>query len=149
MSAIEGALEYRPAATADANWLADTFLTSLRVPIEEVRGHWDEGRERDQFLQQLRLSDTHLMLLDGLRVGFYTAWPEPDHLFLGTLCLTPENQNRGFGAAAMHAIRNQAKGLPVHFSVLKSNAGARRFYERLGSRWVSASKNHDHFVWSV
>jgi ribosomal protein S18 acetylase RimI-like enzyme len=72
----------------------------------------------------------------------------PDHLFLGTLCVTPEHQNRGIGAAVMRALAVQANHLPVHLSVLQANPAARRFYERLGCRWVSSTEYHDHLAWS-
>lgn len=139
----------RTALPEDVAWLTDTFVTVLRTAITEARGFWDEQKERDQFLQQLRLLDTQLILLQGSPVGFFTAWMESDHLFLGTLCVVDECQSRGIGTEAMHFIAKQAGGLPVRFSVLKSNQAARRFYERLGCRHVSSSRYHDHFEWAA
>ena len=140
-------LESRPAAAEDIAWLTDTFLVSLRDAITEVRGYWDEKKERDQFHSQLRLPDSCVLLKEASQVGFYTAWPASDHLFLGTLCVVPEYQNQGIGTAAMEMLKQKAAGLPLHFSVLKSNRAARRFYERLGCLRVSSTERHDHFVW--
>ncbi len=137
---------YRPATLDDVGWLTGVFLTSLRVPITEIRGYWNEAKEREQFMTQLRLADTRVILNDGTAAGFYTAWMADDHLFLGTLCIHPAFQNHGLGAAAMRSIA-QETSLPIRFSVLKSNRAARRFYERLGCRFESSTVNHDHYIW--
>jgi ribosomal protein S18 acetylase RimI-like enzyme len=122
-------------------------MTALRSAITAERGEWDELKERTQFQQQLKLANTTVILLQDQPVGFYTAWMEADHLFLGTLCLAEEHQNRGIGTAAMQVIAKQAGGLPVRLSVLKANRDARRFYERLGCRYLSSTRHHDHFEW--
>ena len=148
-SAVEQKIGYRTADSGDVGWLTDVFVTSLRDVITDIRGGWDEARERDQFLRQLRLPDTRVIVAQEDPAGFYTAWLAGDHWFLGTLCVTPAQQNRGIGAAAMREIARRAAGLPVHLSVLKSNGAARRFYERLGGRHVSSTQYHNHFVWKV
>jgi ribosomal protein S18 acetylase RimI-like enzyme len=140
-------MECRPAVVDDIPWLTDTFVTALRTAITAERGYRDEQKERDQFAEQLRLADTWVLLTEGSRVAFYTAWPEADHLFLGTMCVTPERQNRGIGTQAMRTIANQAGERPIHLAVLKANTAARRFYERLGCRKLSTSRHHDHFEW--
>jgi ribosomal protein S18 acetylase RimI-like enzyme len=145
---VEGSLEFRLAAAEDIPWLTDTFIASLRDAITEIRGYWDENKERDQFQEQLRLADTFVLSRRATCVGFYTAWSESDHLFLGTLCVAPDHQNRGIGTVAMRVVMRQADGRPLRLSVLKSNRAARRFYERLGCRWVSSTERHDHFVWA-
>ena len=124
-------MECRAAVVDDVPWLTDTFVTALRTAITAERGYWDEQKEREQFAEQLRLADTWVVLTDGSRVAFYTACAEGDHLFLGTLCVTPERQNRGIGTQAMRTIANQAGERPVHLAVLKANTAARRFHERL------------------
>lgn len=144
---MEQKIEYRAADSGEVGWLTDVFVTSLRDAITDVRGGWDEARERDQFTRQLRLPDTRVIIAQGEPAGFYTAWLAGDHWFLGTLCVTIEQQNRGIGAAAMREVARQAAGLPVHLSVLKSNRAARRFYERLGGRHASSTQYHDHFIW--
>jgi len=144
---VEQKIGYRAADSDEIGWLTDVFVTSLRDAITDVRGGWDEARERDQFTRQLRLPDTRVIVAHGEPAGFYTAWLAGDHWYLGTLCVTPEQQNRGIGAAAMREIARQAAGLPVHLGVLKSNRAARRFYERLGGRHASSTQHHDHFVW--
>ena len=145
---MEHELSHRAATADDVGWLTDTFIRSLGAAIAEERGYWDEAMERDQFKRQLRLPDTSILIFEATPVGFYTAWREPDHLFLGTLCVMPEHQNRRFGTLAMCDIAKQSGSLPVRLSVLKSNRAARRFYERLGCCCISSSEHHDHFVWS-
>jgi ribosomal protein S18 acetylase RimI-like enzyme len=141
-------LSYRQAIAADVGWLADTYLASLQVAIAGARGYWDESKERDQFLRQLRLADTELLILGEHPVGFFTAWLEVDHLFLGTLCVHPEYQNSRLGTLAMCELAKRSGDVPVRLSVLKSNVRARRFYERLGCGCTSSSQYHDHLEWS-
>ena len=140
-------MECRPALTEEIPWLTDTFVGALRSAITAERGYWDEQKERSQFADQLRLADTWVVLTEGSRVAFYTAWSEEDHLFLGTLCVAPEFQNRGIGTQAMRRIASEAGERRVRLSVLKANHAARRFYERLGCRQLSTSRHHDHFEW--
>jgi ribosomal protein S18 acetylase RimI-like enzyme len=147
MSTWEEQTSFRAAATEDIGWLTDTYVVSLRESIAQARGYWDEARERAQFLSQLRLPDTRVFVAQGSPVGFCTLWSEVDHLFLGTLCIAPEHQNKGLGELAMCAIAREAGHLPIRLSVLKSNRAARRFYERLGCYCTSSSAYHDHLVW--
>ena len=140
-------MECRPAVDDDVPWLTDTFVAALRGAITAERGYWDEHKERAQFAEQLKLAQTWVLLTEGSRAAFYTAWSEADHVFLGTLCVAPERQNRGIGTEAMRRIAAQAGERPVQLAVLKANTAARRFYERLGCRHQSTSRHHDHFVW--
>jgi ribosomal protein S18 acetylase RimI-like enzyme len=140
-------LSYRRATSEDVNWLVDAYIASLGTAIAEARGYWDETKERGQFLEQLRLSETSVVVSRKTAVGFYTVWFEADHAFLRTLCIVPESQNRRFGTLTMCEIAQRAGNLPVHLSVLKSNRRARRFYEQLGCIVTSSSEYHDHLVW--
>lgn len=139
---------FRAAEPSEVPWLTDVYVISLREAVSEIRGSWNETRERDQFVQQLRLQDTRVVVAAGEPAGLYTAWHAGDHWFLGTLCIAPAQQNRGLGAATMREIARQAAGLAVRLSVLTSNRAARRFYERLGCQYDSSTQYHDHFVWT-
>jgi ribosomal protein S18 acetylase RimI-like enzyme len=145
--ALGAALSYRQAVPVDAGWLADTYLASLQAAIAGVRGYWDETKEREQFLSQLRLPDTEILILGERPVGFFTAWFEVDHLFLGTLCVIPAHQSSGLGTLAMCELAKRCGNLPIRLSVLKSNVRARKFYERLGCDCTSSSQHHDHLEW--
>jgi ribosomal protein S18 acetylase RimI-like enzyme len=146
-SATGDVLSYRQATSEDLNWLVDAYIASLRTAIADARGYWDETKERRQFLGQLRLSETSVVVFSETAVGFYTMWFEADHAFLGTLCVVPEYQNRRFGTLTMCEIAQRAGSLPVYLSVLKSNLRARQFYEQLGCIVTSSSEYHDHLVW--
>ncbi len=136
-----GDLNYRAALPDDVAWLADVFIGSLRDPITMARGEWNEERERAQFLRQLRLPDTAVILAETTPIGFYTAKHERGGMFLHTLCISPGYQNKGYGTNVMRALAQRTS--PIRMLVLKSNPGARRFYERLGYRWMSATQHHD------
>ena len=140
-------LHYRPATPEDVAGLTDTFVATLRESITKARGEWSEQKERAQFQQQLRLSDTQVVITQNEQVGFYIAWHEKDHLFLHTLCIQPQHQNNGYGRITMDALVALAGTLPIRLLVLKSNPRARRFYERLGYCWVADSEYHNQLEW--
>src|SRR5262245_19629276 len=144
---LTAGLSCRPASGEDIAWLTNTYIVSMQSAIVGARGYWDEAKERDQFRNQLRLSDTTVLIVGEQPVGFYTAWLEIDHLFLGTLCVLPEYQRRGIGALAMCAIAKRCGKLPVRLSVLKANSLAKRFYDRLGCYCTSSSEYHHHLLW--
>lgn len=134
----------RPAATADLNWLAATFLTAMRDVITAARGGWEQAREREQFFDQLSLRDTQILVSDGVDVGFVMLAPHGADLELHTLCLTPEAQRRGLGTQAVHDVLRtaQSRQQGIVLSVLKVNTRARSFFERAGFVPVGASADH-------
>src|SRR5258706_3199233 len=142
-----GELSYQSVSPDDTTWLADVYIASLRDPITTTRGVWNEEVERAQFVKQLLFTDPTIIQARGNRVGFYAIQLRTDALFLHTLCILPEHQNKGYGTAVMRALAERASG-PIQLSVLKSNLRARRFYERLGYRWVSATQHHDELKWT-
>jgi len=146
MSADE--LTYESAITGDVAWLTDTYIAALGEAIKQARGEWNETRERALFLSQLRLADTLVICRRNERVGFYAASHEPDHLFLQALCILPRYQNSGYGEEVMRALARRSAKLPIRVQALKSSPPARRFYERLGYRWISDSEYHHLLEWT-
>jgi len=138
-------LTYERAIAGDVAWLTDTYIASLGEAIAKARGTWSEERERALFLTQLRLDDTTIVCRGTERIGFYTAWSEPDHLFIPTLCISPQYQGQGYGATIIQSLAGRARELPVKLVALKSSPRARQFYERLGYQWVGEDQYYDVF----
>ncbi len=140
-------ISIRPATTADATFIEETYLISLRDSIAEARGGWGESRERQQFDDQFQLQHSYIVQHDGANVDFFTLMSEPSALTLHTLCIAPSYHGQGIGSEVMHGIINNARQSDVvlKLSVLKVNRRARAFYERLHFAMVAESTHHYHF----
>jgi ribosomal protein S18 acetylase RimI-like enzyme len=137
-------MKTRDATAADIDFLADTFLRAMRPYITAARGSCDQVREDRQFRDQLRLGATRIILVDRASAGFFMTCEQGQDLELHTLCVTPEFQRRGLGTAAIRQIIAEARGCKrgVILSVLKTNDGARRLYQRLGFIIIDETTYH-------
>ncbi|MFC7641986.1 GNAT family N-acetyltransferase [Streptosporangium lutulentum] len=68
------------------------------------------------------------------RVGF---WSGQDYLHLDDLYVTGTERGNGVGEQLMRAIAEAADGKVIRWEVAEANAGAHRFYERLGATLVA------------
>jgi ribosomal protein S18 acetylase RimI-like enzyme len=134
--------------TDDLPFLTDVFLRAMQPHITAARGHWNESREREQFLDQLSLHSTSIIQHDGVSVGFLTAIEHPQHIELHTLCIAPEHQGHGIGTTISRRLIAEARRQKhsVVLSVLKSNPRARLLYERLGFSPTDESLHHVHML---
>jgi ribosomal protein S18 acetylase RimI-like enzyme len=134
----------RDAVAADMDFLADTFLRAMRPYITAARGSWDQVREDSQFRDQLRLGSTRIILDHRTSAGFFMTCEQGLDLELHTLCIMPEYQRQGLGTAAIRQIIAAARGHKrgIVLSVLKTNAGARRLYQRLGFIIIDETAYH-------
>jgi ribosomal protein S18 acetylase RimI-like enzyme len=139
-------LTQHPARTEDVLFLTNMFLRAMQPYIAAARGHWNESREREQFIDQLSLNSTAIIRQDGEPIGFLTAIEHPQHIELHTLCLTPEHHGRGIGTTISQQLIADARSRQrsVVLSVLKSNPRARTFYERVGFIPTGESVHHIH-----
>jgi ribosomal protein S18 acetylase RimI-like enzyme len=128
----------------DVGFLTDVFLRAMRRHITAARGDWNEEQERRQFLQQLRLPETRIIVRDGVDVGFFMTGKCGEDLELHTICVAPVHQSQGIGTAITRQIINEARTQMrgVVLSVLKVNTPARSLYERLGFDVTEASSHH-------
>jgi ribosomal protein S18 acetylase RimI-like enzyme len=97
---------------------------------------WDEAARAEMLGLQFaarRAARTdareEVVLLDGRRVGAITARLDGDGVHVLDLAIVPELRGRGIGSAALaEVVGDRAARVEVE----SANAGARRFYERLG-----------------
>ena len=96
-------------------------------------GEWNEELQGRMFTHWFEPAQFQIVVVDGQDVGLISVERRPAQLFLATIEILPEYQNRGVGSAVLMAVlaQAQAEGLPVGLQVLKVNP-ARRLYERLG-----------------
>ncbi|MBV8590683.1 MAG: GNAT family N-acetyltransferase, partial [Acetobacteraceae bacterium] len=85
-----------------------------------------------------------VILDDCTGVGFFMATDAGQDLEIHTLCIMPEYQRQGLGTAAIRQIIAEARGCKrgVVLSVLKTNAGALRLYQRLGFIIIGETTYH-------
>jgi ribosomal protein S18 acetylase RimI-like enzyme len=134
----------RQAAEGDVAFLTDVFLRCMRVPITAARGGWNREKESKQFLEQLRLRETQVIVRGSLDVGFFMTAECGEDIELHTICIAPEHQRQGIGTAMMRQLIGEARkhDRGVVLSVLKANTPARSFYERLGFAVTEESSHH-------
>jgi ribosomal protein S18 acetylase RimI-like enzyme len=101
---------------------------------DHPRGPWDEADQRDRHARSFCASAQDFILVEGREQGLRALEWRPTHLYLARLYLRAEAQGRGIGAAVVRDLLSQARALGrgVELQVLKVNAGAQRFYGRLG-----------------
>lgn len=69
-----------------------------------------------------------------LRISF---WSGQDYLHLDDLYVTGAERGNGVGEQLMRAIAEAADGKVIRWEVAEANAGAQRFYERIGATLIS------------
>jgi ribosomal protein S18 acetylase RimI-like enzyme len=136
-------IEMRQATADDVNLLWRIFCASMKEYIRQARGEWNEEREEAQFRCQLDLAASRIIRANNLEVGFVMMPTRDGALWIHTICIAPEHQNKGIGTEVMHSVIEEAKErtMALYLSVLKVNP-ARRLYERLGFRVVEETRHH-------
>jgi ribosomal protein S18 acetylase RimI-like enzyme len=69
-----------------------------------------------------------------LRISF---WSGQDYLHLDDVYVTGAERGNGVGEQLMRAIAEAADGKVIRWEVAEANAGAQRFYERIGATLIS------------
>ena|SRR5271154_4728390 len=143
---MPGLVATRRATDNDVAFMTDVFLRAMQIHITAARGYWDEAREQAQFHEQLQLPQTRIVEHEGLRVGFFMTIERGQDIELHTLCVAPEHQRQGFGTVLTRQLVEEAfaRKCGVVLSVLRVNAAARRFYDRLGFVLIEESAHHYH-----
>jgi GNAT superfamily N-acetyltransferase len=132
MNAALPVLEFAAVTDADFDALADLRIAAMRPSLERV-GRFDPQRARQRLRASYAPDDTLAIVMDGVRVGFYTLRREADGkaLKLDHLYVLPGWQGMGIGAAVLRRVfeRADALGLPVRVGALRDSP-SNRFYKR-------------------
>jgi ribosomal protein S18 acetylase RimI-like enzyme len=101
-----------------------------------MKTNWNEARH----LEEPKFPERYQMVRRaGETIGFFAIRREPDHLYLQTIQLIAPVRGSGLGILLLAHIRELASGLAaIRLRVLRTNAGARRLYDRLGYRELGA-----------
>lgn len=132
----------RPATPADFDFLFALHRAAMRAYIEPIWG-WHEDWQLEYFHEKYDSRQRQIIQVEGQDAGVLVVERHADELYLGLIELLPAFQGRGIGAAIVRGLIAQARaeGLPLGLHVLRTNASARRLYERLGLRVVAEEPN--------
>ena len=124
-------ITFRPAVTEDFDYCKRLYFTGMKTIIEEL--NLDRVAQAVSFEQQWELTQVHIILLEGLDVGWLQSVKQDDGLFIGQLFVDGPFQRRGIGTEVMNRLIGEAARVnqAVRLSVVKMNP-ALRLYERLG-----------------
>ena len=117
---------------------------ALREYVAAIWG-WDEEVQKEKFEKRFTPAGHQIVVFEGSDVGLLQVVDEGGHMVVGKIELLPGFQRRGIGSVLMGRILDEARArqVPVRLQVLRTNAPARRLYERLG--FVMSGETETHF----
>lgn len=142
-------ISFRHALASDHGFL-ELLYASTREP-ELAPLPWS-AEDKQRFITQQFTAQDHayrnnypgaeflLLVVDGADAGRLYLHRRPDEIRIMDIALLPPFRNRGIGTAVLHHVIAEGRtlGLPVTIHVEVFNP-ARRLYERLGFRQISAT----------
>lgn len=155
-NATIGGLLRRAERDEDAAFLFAVFAAALGETLAGVDTALRDTLLRVQFAgQDATYRAAHpgarfeVVEVGGAPVGRVISDAAADAVTVLDLAVTPDRRGQGIGAAVLRAFQDEARaaGVPLRFSVLRSNAGARRLHERLGFVPAGGTETHLHMQW--
>ncbi len=131
------ALMYRSPTQAERDDLFEAVLAQLGAQAKEAEAYL--GMTRDQFAEIYRTTgETRVVLDDGCAVGALWIEERGRQLHIHAIILRPEARGRGIGTRIIQSLTNEFSPRvdEIELGVQDSNAGAIRFYRRVGFRDV-------------
>jgi ribosomal protein S18 acetylase RimI-like enzyme len=130
---IASSISTRPALDSDKPGIWRLYEEALRHHIEAIWG-WHGAWQTDNFDQAFISLQTRVVEVDGQLAGYLQVDVREVEDYLSMLVLAPAYRSLGIGARLLSETqadsRSKARGL--HLRVFRTNANARRFYERNG-----------------
>lgn len=118
--------------------------------IEQIWG-WDEDWQKANFARELESSTTSVVSINGFIVGYVQLCDEGRSFYLRNIALITKYQRKGIGTRLIQQIQAQAaaKGASLELGVFRTNAPARKFYERLGFEKTCDTETHVQMSWKA
>lgn len=133
MQMIRRDIAFRPATTADAEFIYQLVEVTMRLYVEQVWGSYSEEYNRKNIAETIAAKSYSVIEYQGEDIGAISVERHPDFIQLAQLFILPSHQNRGIGTTLVRELAQECRqsGKPLRLRVLRSNP-ARRLYEREG-----------------
>jgi ribosomal protein S18 acetylase RimI-like enzyme len=142
---MHSALTIRPARESDKAPIWRLYEDALRHHIEVIWG-WDTAWQEANFDQAFMRMSTRVIDMGGRIAGYVQVDTGAEEDYLSMLILHPDARCRGLGAHLLSTIRAESRreGRGLYLRVFRTNAAARRFYEREG--WAVVADEGDFLL---
>ncbi|MCP5291638.1 MAG: GNAT family N-acetyltransferase [Burkholderiales bacterium] len=143
-------MDIRPVRDGEEATLFEIHRAVFYSHIEQIWG-WDEDWQKANFARELESSTTSVVSINGLIVGYVQLCDEGRNIYLRNIALIAKYQRKGIGTRLIQQIQTQAaaKGVPLELGVFRTNAPARKLYERLGFEKTCDTETHVQMSWKA
>jgi ribosomal protein S18 acetylase RimI-like enzyme len=152
VTAAEHAKPYwlREVTEHDIDFMFEVKRSGLREYVEATWGPWNDVEQRARFITLITPQYDRIIVTHDGDVGTLCVTWDTDPAFLAGIYLATTARGPGLGSAIIGDIQRRARELArsVQLRVLRTNAPARRLYERLGFLVLEESDTHFLMRWS-
>jgi ribosomal protein S18 acetylase RimI-like enzyme len=135
-------LAFRPASEGDISFLYDLHVATMKKYIDQTWG-WDDAFQDLLFKKNYVPAEFQVITFDDADIGMLSIEERDEEIFLRTIKIHPDYQNKGIGTAIISKIiaDGTLKMKPIGLRVLKVNP-AKRLYDRLGFLTIQETSTH-------
>jgi ribosomal protein S18 acetylase RimI-like enzyme len=150
----------RPVTPADEAFLRRVYASSRADELAAVA--WTQAQreafcdlqfeaQRTDYLRRFPDSEHAVVLADGEPAGRVWVDANTDEVRLLDVTILPEHQGKGIGTTLLRRLQERARtaGVPLRHTVLTSNVGALRLYERVGFAVKDSTQTHHLMEWTA
>ena len=123
----------RKATISDSDFFYQVKKTVLKDYIEQIWG-WDEDFQIQFHKENFHVEETQIIVIDDNNAGTVEVKEDAERVFISSLYVLPQYQNKGIGKAICNDYMSKAAGEKkrIELEVLKLNVNAQRLYKSLG-----------------
>jgi len=140
----------RPATDSDRAAMFDLHRDVFHDHIEKIWG-WDETWQRSDFATEFACTATSIIEVDCQMAGYVQVQNKEDRIHVQNLAVSPKFQGEGIGTRILKELQREASArqVPLQLGVFRTNASARKLYERLGFHQTGQTETHIEMSWAA